>query len=112
MNRGDKIFFGVMFCAALFFGILGAIALAPKKPVKDTVQESQTQIGTLGMAQKLSLSHMEAVGIHSPMIACYGGERAQFCEATGWLGQNRTLLKYSCHSEEGQHTCELAFSSH
>lgn len=112
MDRKDG-FFLAMVCTALAVAIIvGAIALVPKKPVKDTVQESQTQIGTLGMAQKLSLSHMEAVGIHSAMIACYGGERAQFCEATGWLGQNRTLLKYSCHSEEGQHTCELVFSSH
>jgi hypothetical protein len=76
------------------------------------VQQIVPQIGSLGMAERLTATHIDSVGMRHPYISCYGDSSAQFCEATADLGANRVLLKYSCKSDGSQHSCELVHSTH
>jgi len=97
-------------------GVFAIGALTLKQPAtnshESTVQQSTPQIGSLGMAERLTAAHIDSVGMRRPYISCYGDSSAQFCEATADLGVNRVLLKYSCKSDGSQHSCELVHSVH
>jgi hypothetical protein len=97
-------------------GIIAAAALTLKGPsasnTDSSVQQSTPQIGSLGMAERLTAAHIDSVGMRRPYVSCYGDSSAQFCEATADLGVNRVLLKYSCKSDGTQHSCELVHSTH
>lgn len=72
-----------------------------------TVPMSSTDI-----AKGIVLTHSEALGVSDSRAACYGDEREQTCEVTGYREKDLVILKFACKSYKSRNTCELVYGGH